>query len=317
MKLPHRMLRNGWSAWHFAGAAAMAAFAVWMTYPAWRDIYLTAADPASRSRHILLVPIIALWLVWVRRHRVLHCRPRGHWFGLLLIFVGGFVFSVATRAEAQASLTSEQASPLLRMAWHGGTVAITIGGALTLLGWDIAKRFAPAVMVLIFLVPIPQSYCQHIDRPVQVATLELAASVYNTFGIDATIDYDLPSTRQIPRLLVNGVEPPRDEAYHGLPMVFDLFLVSWAFVFGSPLRGSVRLIILLLSPVSAILCGALGLMATMWLYGSPNLLGSAELLHQIGSWLMLLVAFLLLTAVIRALAWASVPVRHYTLASEP
>jgi len=32
---------------------------------------------------------------------------------------------------------------------------------------------------------------------------------------------------------------------------------------------------------------------------------------------MLLVAFLLLTAVIRALAWASVPVRHYTLASDP
>ncbi|NBC11116.1 MAG: hypothetical protein GVY24_05185 [Planctomycetes bacterium] len=316
MKLPHRMLRNGWSAWHFAGAAAMAAFAVWMTFPAWRDIYLTAADPASRARHILLVPIIAAWLVWVRRHRMLHCRPRGHWIGLLLIFIGGFVFSLATRAEAQASLTSVEASPLWRMAWHAGTVAITVGGALTLLGWSVAKRFAPAVLVLIFLVPIPRSICEHIDRPVQVATLELTASVYNTIGMDAQIDYDLPTTTQVPRLTVNGVESPR-EAYHGLPMVFDLFLVSWAFVFGSPLRGSVRLIILLLSPVSAIVCGAVGLMATMWLYGSPNLLGSADLLHQIGSWLMLLVAFLLLTAVIRALAWASVPVRHYTLASDP
>jgi len=96
--------------------------------------------------------------------------------------------------------------------------------------------------------------------------------------------------------------------------VMDLFLVSWAFVFGSPLRWSVRMVILLLSPVSAILCGALGLIATLWLYGSPALAAYADLLYQLCVWATLLIAFMLLAAAIRALAWVSVPVRPYHLA---
>ncbi len=307
------MQRNGWTVWHFIGAAVMMLFAVWMTFPAWREIYAAALDPEGKSRHILLVPAIAVWLIWVRRRRILYCNTHGHWYGLVLILVGGIAFTLSSHAESQRLYGDPEVSPFIDMAWHAGAVLITIGCALTPLGVGVIRRYLPAIIVLMFLVPIPRLVCDEIELPVKAATIELTATIYDSIGMDVHVQPP-DVARQPPMLLIKGESLVRHDAYHGLPMVFDLFLVSWAFVFGSPLRPSVRVIILMLSPVSAIVCGAAGLIATYWVYGNPLLLAQADIVHEVGAWLMLIVAFLLLTAVIRALAWASVPVRAYTLA---
>jgi hypothetical protein len=96
-------------------------------------------------------------------------------------------------------------------------------------------------------------------------------------------------------------------------MALSLFLVSYGFVFGTPLRMSVRLGVLLLSPLSAIVCSTVALIATFWLFNDLSV-ETADVLLRVGEWVMLMVAFLLLIATIRMLSWASVPVRHYSLA---
>lgn len=312
VKLPRRMLRNGWTFWHLPGALAVIAFGVWMSFPAWRDIYLTAADPEGKARHVFLVPVIAAWLAWVRRGRLMHCRSEGQVGGLLLIIVGGVMFSLAGRVAPPVGEAMPSAGAI--MLWHAGAVVMTVGCGLTVLGTGVARQFLPAIVVLIFLVPIPRPICDQLELPARAATLELNETIYQWVGIDAQIDYSVDDPTEPARLLLSGVAPPRDDVYHGWPMVMDLLLVSWAFVFGSPLRWSVRLVILLLSPLSAILCGSLGLMATLWLYGSEPLAAYADLLYQSCVWATLLVAFMLLAAAIRGLAWASVPVRPYHLA---
>ena len=307
------MLRNGWSAWHFVGATVITCFAIAMTFPAWRNIYQAAVDPDGKARHIFLIPVVAAWLVWVRRRRIFHCRPHGHWAGLVMIVLGGLTFALAS--QAIANNTADQPPPdRWIMLWHVGAVIITLGCAFTMLGLGVLRRYLPAAVVLLMLVPLPASVCNQIEFPVKVITLELTVEIYDLLGIDASLDYETAEAFQPPHLILNETRSAGEDLYHGLPMVFDLLLVSWAFVFGSPLRPSVRLIILLLSPVSAILCGAAGLIATLWLYGQPGWDVRADVFHQIAAWTMLIVAFLLLAGVIRLLNWASVPVRHYTLA---
>jgi exosortase/archaeosortase family protein len=96
-------------------------------------------------------------------------------------------------------------------------------------------------------------------------------------------------------------------------MVFALVLVSYTFAYGMPLREPVRWIVLACSPVAAIACNVVRLVATVWLYGygSPEL---ADKFHDVSGWLMLPFAFLLLMLVIKALRWALVPVGQFNLA---
>jgi len=97
-------------------------------------------------------------------------------------------------------------------------------------------------------------------------------------------------------------------------MVFTLFLASYVFAFVTPLRGYVRAIILLASPVTAVLCNVIRLVPTVWVFGyaTPE---NAQVFHDFSGWVMLIVAFLGLTGIVRLLKWAMVPVAPFTLAA--
>jgi exosortase/archaeosortase family protein len=114
-------------------------------------------------------------------------------------------------------------------------------------------------------------------------------------------------------LSLNNVDVQIVEACNGLRMVFALLLVSFAFAFGTPLRGYVRATVLLGAPLSAIVCNVVRLVPTVWLYAyHPGPL--AVRFHDLSAWVMLFVSLLSLIGVIRLLRWATVPVMRYPLA---
>ena len=78
------------------------------------------------------------------------------------------------------------------------------------------------------------------------------------------------STRSSNQLTINGVPVHIIEACNGLRMVFALILVSYAFSYGLPLRNSVRFLVLLASPLVAILCNVLRTVPLVWLYGNKS-----------------------------------------------
>ena len=129
-----------WTAWHAAGAALMAALGIAATHPAWADMYLIAYNDEEYS-HIFLVPLVALWMVWVRRHRFRHCRITGTSVGLFLVAIGWAVSSYGFYHRYQSL-------------WHGGSVLVVLGCVVTVLGKQLLFRFFPAVAVLLFLVPV-------------------------------------------------------------------------------------------------------------------------------------------------------------------
>ena len=288
-----RSMRNGWTVMHGVLAAALVALSMIPMHQAWEDIYRIARKD-EESSHILLVPIVVAWLIWVRRGRFRLCQPRRTWIGPVILAMGWFL-SIWGYANAVIAF------------WHAGAIMMAVGAALSVWGSDVLLRFFPAFAVLIFLVPIPGMIRQSIAIPLQTITAQVTEFLLEILGMNVQRSGNL--------LSVNGQPVTIAEACNGMRMVFTLVLVCYAFAFGEPLRNYVRAIILLASPVSAIVCNVIRMLPTMYMYGHASK-SAADTFHDLSGWIMLALAFLLLLAIIRLLRWAMIPVVRYTLAAE-
>lgn len=283
--------RKGWTLWHLVVGVGMVAGGVAVTFDAWADIFRIAWRDEEAS-HIFLVPIVAAWLVWVRRSRLRYCRPGHTILGPVLVGLGWAVSWIGYNYAIQSF-------------WHGGSVMVIVGCFVTVVGRDVFLRFLPAFVVLVFLVPVPGMARQQIAIPLQTATAKVAQTAFDLLG------FDVGRTGNV--LNINGVDVAIAEACNGMRMVFALALVSYAFAFGTLLRNYARFLILAASPLSAIACNVIRLLPTVWLYGyypKPVAVG----FHDISGWLMLPIAFVILLGIIKSLRWALIPVSPYPLA---
>ena len=279
--------------WHLAAALAMAALGVLATFEAWQDIYTIAKNDEEYS-HIFLVPIVAIWMIWVRRMRFRHCKPSFTTLGPLTVASGWYALWYGFNHNVQAL-------------WHGGAVLVVLGCMLSVLGKNVVFRFFPAIAVLIFLVPVPGQIRQSISLPLQAWTAQAAQTGLSILGIDTEVSGNVMS--------INGTPVTFAEACNGMRMVFPLILIAYAFSFGLPLRNSVRFLVLLASPLTALACNVLRTLPTIWLYGNESR-QVADKFHNYSGWMMLPIAFFSLMAIIKLLRWAMLPVTRYPLASQ-
>ncbi len=279
--------------WHFLFAGLLAIVGVAVTFEAWSDIYNIASKDEEYS-HIFIVPVVAIYLLWVRRMRIRHCKPAGTIVGPLMIAVGWGILSYGFYHGVQSF-------------WHAGSVLVVLGCALSVLGKNVLLRFMPAFAVLVFLVPVPGTIRQAIALPLQTWTAQIAHVILQLLGIDSEVSGNL--------LNVNGKLVTIAEACNGVRGIFALGLVSYAFAFGMPLRNWVRLLILISSPLATLVCNVMRIIPTAWLYGykDPKI---AEVFHDAAGWAILPLAFLMLYGIISLLRWAMIPVIRYPLASQ-
>ncbi len=280
--------RTRWSHVRIGVAVALGLLAIWAGIHAWADIFYIARRDEEASQVWLVAPVFA-WLVWTRRLTLARVRPRWSMLGPALI-LGGWAVSMFGFFQLKQAL------------WHGGVVLMLIGAFATAAGPDYIKKMLPALVVLGFLVPVPGMIRQQIAIPLQTA---VASAGQFSFDLLA-----LPVTRSGNVLTYNGQDVAVAEACNGMRMVFALLLVTYAFAFATPLKPSVRALILVLSPVAAIGCNVLRLIPTVYLYGHyPDTFG--PIFHDLSGWAMLAVAFLLLMGTVRLLQWAEVPVMQH------
>lgn len=287
--------RYGWESRHVILLILLLVAAVYAGREQWRDIWMIASVD-EESSHIFLVIPIAIWLIWIRRVRFRRCPPRASWFGVLTVFVGYLLAEFSYRTAFQAG-------------WHGGAVLMAVGALITIVGTQVVANFFPAVAILALMIPIPGNIRLAIAGPLQNATARVTTSILEMMGYYVERSGNLVNINDMPVAVA--------EACNGMRMVFALVLVSYAFAFSVPLKNSVRLLILLLSPVAAIVCNVFRLAPTVIFYGNEQLPeGFADGFHDIAGWLMLPLAFLMLLGITRALRWAMVPTYQFTLATQ-
>ncbi len=285
------VLRYRWGPAFAIKAVALMALGVLVTNDAWLDI-LTIAMTDEESSHIFLVPIVLVWLVWVRRGRLRQCRQDARWVGPLVVAAGWLMCSIGYHRAVQAFV-------------HGGSVLVVVGCLLTVSGAQLVRHFLPAFVLLVFLVPVPGMVRLQIALPLQDTTAQVTHTLLQVLGIPVALSGNV--------LEINGAQVSIAEACNGLRMVFALVLVSYAFAFGTPLRWYVRAIIMAASPVSAIACNVMRTIPTVWFYGYTSNEFATQF-HDVSGWIMLIASFLILMGIIHLLRWALVPVTRYTLA---
>ncbi len=120
--------------------------------------------------HIFLVPVVAAWMVWVRRHRFRYCKPSGTALGFLLAVIGWAMTTFGFYSGTQSL-------------WHGGAVLLVVGCAMSVLGKHMLFRFFPAVAVLVFLIPVPGFIRQQIALPLETWTARISQFAFELVNI--------------------------------------------------------------------------------------------------------------------------------------
>ena len=282
---PSAPSRRAFPWWTWVAAGLLVAGATWATRDALGHL-LDVSITDSESSHVMLVPVIAAWLVYVRRARLGRVARRGGWVGPVVVAVGGAMY--AAGAENMRYWT-----------WHAGAVVTVVGAALAVLGTDAVRKFAPAFLVLAFLTPMPPRVGSALSVPMMDGAAWATEGVLNLAG--------LPVERAGNLLSVGGVEVTVEEACSGMRGVWALALVAVAFAFASPLRAWVRALVVVASPLLALVCNVIRLVPTVWAYGALDA-ESAHAFHDLAGWVVLFVGYGLLTGVPVALEALGLPV---------
>lgn len=267
---------------------ALVAGSLYVTRGIWADIFSTAIGREEQS-HVLMAAPVAIWLAWLRRHRLRYYQPEWSLLGPLGIAAGWLMSWAGFRYGVE-------------LAWHAGALVIVCSAALTVIGPRVVFPLMPAFAVLAFLMPVPGRLRQHIALPLQEASAKIAQVGMDLCG--------LPVVRSGNMLIVNEHPVAIAEACNGMRMVAALGLISFAFVYSVPMRNSVRLVILALSPLIALFVNVIRLVPTALMYGYADH-GLADLFHDVSGWAVLGVALLMLWGVLAIIRWLEIPLSPY------
>jgi exosortase len=258
--------------------------------PVWADIVRIATHDPEHS-YILVVPGIVAWLIWVRRERFRYVSPRWTWLGALVVLAS---WGLGAFGYAKAVLVAE----------HLAAIGVALGGALTIVGTRFFAAFAPAIAATVFLAPVPGMIRQQIALPLQEISARITYFLLDGFGV--------PIEHMGNVLTVNGNPVAVAEACNGMRMAAALVVVTYTFVFSTPLRQSVRVLLIALSPVIAILCNVIRLAPTALFFGYAER-DTAELFHDVSGWAILVVALGILWGVSALLRWLEVPIEPFAV----
>ena len=275
-----------WTARQLVLAAMVVAAAVLAMGSSWGDWARISASEEEYSQDFLVIPFIAI-ILFVDRARFKGIKGETSWVGPLIVGCGWGMAWYGYNYAHQSL-------------WHAGAVLVALGAGVTVLGHGVLLRFFAVFMMLAFMVPLSNRTRLQIAEPLQRAMAVIVASVLQFFGE--------PVGRQGNLLTVNGQQVAIAEACNGLRMVFTLILVCWLFAFVTPLKSWVRWMIILLSPLTALVCNVLRLIPTLVLYGHAKK-ETADRFHDMAGWAMLPVAFFLLMLLIHTIEACGVEVR--------
>jgi exosortase len=289
-----RRLGRPWRITDYLLLSGLVGVAIWLQRQPLLDIIQIGRNDQEQS-HIFLAPLVAVYLMWLRRSRLRSLMVEPSLIGPAVVIIGWLVSWWGFRSGAQ-------------IAWHGGAVATLLGALLSMTGMAPLHRFGPVFLVLIFMLPVPGEIRHRIALPLQNMATVVTHSMLEFFGVSAVRSGNV--------LVINGEQVAVGEACNGMRMVFALTLVVYAFAFGTPLRTGTRIVLLLLSPIVAMVCNVIRLVPTSLMYGYGNA-EFAQSFHDLAGWVMLPVALAILAVVLRTIRWLEFPVTTFRLASQP
>jgi exosortase D (VPLPA-CTERM-specific) len=125
--------------------------------------------------HGIIIPFVAAFLVWQRRDQIERMPFTGSWAGLLLALVGAALGAVG---EMSALFTIEQYSAFITL--YGLVLALT--------GWNVFRLLWVPLLVLIFMVPLPEFLYQNFSAQLQLWSSQIGVWFMRLFGVSVYLE---------------------------------------------------------------------------------------------------------------------------------
>ncbi len=223
----------------------------------------------------MLVPIVALYVIWNKRKYLLNTKIRPAISGLLLL-----IFSQAVRYFGTYFMygSLERYSILLSF----------MGLVLCIFGWEFFKKLLPLFAFMFLMFPLPRSLHNSILIPLQNIATDSSVFLLQLCSLEAWSEGNI--------INISGRTVAVVEACNGLRMVMSFFVITGLVVLIVNKSKFEKMLLILSSIPIALLCNTLRLSFTsaalVYLEG-PDW---EALFHDFGGYLMMPVAFLLVIA---------------------
>jgi len=258
----------------WAAAGLLRAVLAWSYYePVRMLVYRWYNEPDYL--HGFLVPLFAGYLLWTRRDMVKTIAWQGSWWGLALLAV----------AWAVRWISAYYYFALIDAA---SLIPCVAGVVLFVGGWSAIRWTWPAILFLIFMVPLPGFVAGVLSHPLQRIGTEASTYLVQTVGIPAIARGNV--------LVLSNAELGVVEACNGLRMMMLFFAVC----VGAALllkRNPIEKLVIIASAVPiSVVANVLRITFTAMLYQVFPSKVAEVFFHDLAGWFMMPSAVLLLWA---------------------
>jgi exosortase len=273
---PWMLVRRFWARRPAAATAAIlvSLATLWSYWPTFVQLYSSWVHDPQYS-HGLLVPAFAVGLMWLRRERFPVKSTPAVLPGLLLIALGaacrlfgGFMYVEWCEAVA--------------------LVPTSLGLALVFGGWPVLRWSAPAVLFLIFMIPIPYRMTIWLGFPLQQLATNCSTYVLQTLG--------LPAVAEGNTILIRDFQLSIVKACSGLSMLVTFITFSTAVCLVVDKPFSDKLLILLSAIPIALVANVLRIVATGLMFLHVSNQAASAVFHDAAGWIMMPLALAFLGA---------------------
>src|SRR6266404_7991236 len=125
--------------------------------------------------HGLLIPPVAAFLIWQQKDRLERVPFAGSWWGVALVLLGGAVLIVG------------QLGTVFTVVQYA--YVITLGGLiLSFLGWAAFRLIAVPLLILLFMIPLPQFVLANLSTKLQLLSSEIGVDIMRLFNISVFVE---------------------------------------------------------------------------------------------------------------------------------
>jgi exosortase D (VPLPA-CTERM-specific) len=228
---------------------------------------------APEYSHGLLIPPVAAFLIWQQKDRLEQVRFTGSWWGVALILVGGLLLVVGQLGTVYT---------IVQYAY----VITLYGLILSFLGWRAFRLIAVPLMILLFMIPLPQFVLANLSTKLQLLSSQIGVFVIRLFGVSVFLEGNV--------IDLGGYKLQVEDACSGLRYLFPLMTLG--FLMAYFYKGALwKRIALFLSSIpitvlmNSVRVGVIGVTVEHW-----GIEMAEGFLHEFQGWMVFMVSMVLM-----------------------
>jgi exosortase D (VPLPA-CTERM-specific) len=156
--------------------------------------------------HGYFIPLVSLFLVWRQKDRLARLEGAGGWAGALVVALGLAVYFAG------------EFSTLYTVVQYG-FVVVLLGLALAFLGWQGFRLVAVPLLILFFMIPLPNFLYNNLSQTLQLLSSGYGVSIIRLFGVPVYLDGNVIDLGIMKLQVV--------EACNGLRYLFPLMTIGF------------------------------------------------------------------------------------------